>query len=94
MSEHTFNNFREFADFLEQHKDVFKHSPIKGFIDATRQIRTTHCGSCKRRNINIADSTYRKLFEVLTETDKENIKNLLKVETVIFLYEKNPMYKI
>lgn len=94
MKEFTFKNFQQFADFLENNRDIFKFSPIKGFIDATNTIRKTHCGSCKRRNIEIADSTYRNLFDVLTEIDKENIKNLLNVDNVIFLYEGNPMYKI
>ena len=94
MSNYTFDSFYQFADFLTEHKEVFKHSPFKGFIDAANKIRSTSCGVCKKRNIDIALNVYQNLMEVLTEQDKENIKNLLEVETVMFLFKGNPMFKI
>ena len=94
MNKHTFHSFYEFADFLSSNNEVFKKSPFKGFIDAANKIRTTSCGVCKKRNIDIALNVYKNLMEVLTEQDKENIKNLLEVETVMFLFNGNPMFKI
>ena len=94
MKTKTFETFYELSDFLSENKDVFKGSPIKGFIDAVHKIRSTGCGSCKKRNIDIALSTYQNLLDVLTEIDKENIKNLLDVDTVIFTFKGNPMFKI
>jgi len=89
-----FHTFYEFAEFLSENKEVFKPSPIKGFIDAVNKIRSTSCGVCKKRNIDIALSTYKNLLDVLSDLDKENIKNLLEVDEVIFYYNNNPMFKL
>lgn len=94
MKEHVFNNFTEFADFLTNHREYFKTSALVSFLDTITLMRRTNCGSCRRQKIEIADSTYRNLFSILSEQDKKNIKLILEVDSVKFYYQKNPMFII
>jgi len=55
-------------------------------------MRTTKCGMCKRKNFNLAEETYRNMFTLLTQEDKNKIKELLNVESVKFFYNEAPMF--
>ena len=92
MSEHTFNNFNEFADFLETNKDYISSTALKSFLDVLRTGRKTSCGACKRKNFQAAEDTYRNLFTIITQEDKQQIKTLLNVESVKFFNNNAPMF--
>lgn len=47
---------------------------------------------CKRKNITLADETYRNMFTLLTQEDKNQIKSLLNVDSVKFFFNESPMF--
>lgn len=92
MSEFTFKNFNEFYDFLNTNNSHFTSTKIQSFMGIVNSARKTSCGMCKRKNINLADETYRNMFTLLTQEDKIKIKELLNVETVKFFLNEAPMF--
>ena len=92
MSEHTFKNFNELYDFLNTNNSHFTSTKILSFMGVGGTARKTSCGMCKRKNFNIADETYRKMFTLLTQEDKVKIKELLNVDSVKFFQNESPMF--
>jgi hypothetical protein len=92
MSEHTFKNFNEFYDFLATNNSHFTSTKIQSFMGVVHTARKTSCGMCKRKNFNIADETYRNMFTLLTQEDKQMIKSLLNVDSVKFFMNEAPMF--
>lgn len=92
MSEFTFKNFNEFYDFLNTNNSHFTSTKIQSFMGIVNTARKTSCGMCKRKNINLADETYRNMFTLLTQEDKIKIKELLNVESVKFFFNDAPMF--
>ena len=92
MTEHTFKNFSEFFVFIETNEKDFQSTPIKSFMSYVRAANKTSCGMCKRKNIKLADDTYRNMFTLLSQEDKQKIKTLLNVESVKFFLESAPMF--
>lgn len=92
MSEFTFKNFNEFYDFLNTNNSHFTSTKIQSFMGVVNTARKTSCGMCKRKNINLADETYRNMFTLLTQEDKIKIKELLNVESVKFFFNDAPMF--
>lgn len=92
MSEFTFKNFNEFYDFLNTNNSHFTSTKIQSFMGIVNTARKTSCGMCKRKNINLADETYRNMFTLLTQEDKLKIKELLNVESVKFFFNEAPMF--
>jgi len=92
MSEFTFKNFNEFYDFLNTNNSHFTSTKIQSFMGVVNTARKTSCGMCKRKNINLADETYRNMFTLLTQEDKIKIKELLNVDSVKFFFNDAPMF--
>ena len=92
MSEHTFKNFNELYDFLNTNISHFTITKILIFMGVVGTARKTSCGMCKRKNFNIADETYRNMFTLLTQEDKQKIKSLLNVDSVKFFQNESPMF--
>jgi len=92
MSEQTFKNFNEFFDFLETNKTHFQSTKILSFLGVVNSFRTTKCGMCKRKNFSLAEETYRNMFTLLSQEEKQKIKTLLNVESVKFFYNEAPMF--
>jgi len=92
MSEHTFKNFNEFYDFLKTNESHFTNTKIQSFMGVVNTARKTSCGMCKRKNITLADETYRNMFTLLTQEDKNQIKSLLNVDSVKFFFNESPMF--
>ena len=92
MSEFAFKNFNEFYDFLNTNNSHFTSTKIQSFMGVVNTARKTSCGMCKRKNINLADETYRNMFTLLTQEDKIKIKELLNVESVKFFFNDAPMF--
>ena len=90
--EHVFNDFNEFANFLQDNSQLLNNSALKNFIDVLAKARETNCGMCKRKNIKIAEETYRNLFTIITQEEKVLIKQLLNTNSVKFFYDKAPMF--
>lgn len=92
MSEYTFKNFNDFFDFLNNNKPHFESTKIQSFLGVVNTFRTTKCGMCKRKNFSLAEETYRNMFTLLSQEDKQKIKTLLNVESVKFYYNDSPMF--
>lgn len=92
MTEHSFNNFNEFADFLTLNLSSFDNSAFTNIIKAVEAARKTHCGACKRKNVNIAEENYRNLFTLINQEEKQKIKTILNVESVKFFHKEAPMF--
>jgi hypothetical protein len=92
MTEHTFNNFSEFADFLSTNVNEFSNSAFTNLIKTVDTARKTNCGACKRKHVNLAEDTYKNLFTLINQEEKQKIKTLLNVESVKFFYNNAPMF--
>lgn len=92
MSEFTFKNFNEFFDFLNTNSKHFESTKIQSFLGVVNTMRSTKCGMCKRKNFNLAEETYRNMFTLLTQEDKNKIKELLSVDSVKFFFNEAPMF--
>lgn len=92
MSEHIFKNFNEFYDFLNTNNTHFTSTKIQSFMGVVNTARKTSCGMCKRKNFSLADETYRNMFTLLTQEDKQKIKSLLNVDSVKFFQGESPMF--
>lgn len=92
MTEHSFNNFTEFSDFLSTNINEFSNSAFTNIIKAVDTARKTSCGACKRKHVNVAEETYKSLFTLINQEEKHKIKSLLNVESVKFFYNGAPMF--
>lgn len=92
MTEHSFKNFNEFADFLTLNLSSFDNSAFTNIIKSVEAARKTNCGACRRKNVNVAEENYKNLFTLINQDEKQKIKTILEVETVKFYHNDAPMF--